>query len=502
MKKSVIMLIGIFILFGLFSTSCTKVPVEPTSTIELELTKFVPEDIPMFFYLDLKAINADEILTRALSNTEEFDYEAFKQAGFNPEGKMAFLLTEVSFDEEMDETPTFALMIPSSSPEDMFNFIKEQAEKDGEEAEITEEDGFVTVVTDDETLYFMYMEGYLSFAMGEGAKDLLNSMNSLSADQTIENSDRFKEAMTKIDISNPVLVGFVNGSFYTDLWDELQENMQDEDLPESFFDFPEVEFAVFASEVTESEIIFKSYGKYAEEVDENSMLAMYFGTAVPDDAFSIENISGDVVLYFRMILNMEAIKNFMEPFMDKEGVDFSEIGLTADEFWGMLRGDIQLVLADFNFMLPKIGGVVGIQDKTTFDKIMTIAMAATEGKLQVSGNTYTMSEGNNEMVIEVEDNHAIFLVNMESIIGDDPSVADVFTEAGISNPDEYPFLMYMDIEAIAPSLKMFLPKLDIDFLKSFISASKIEGTEAEGIMIITGTGNILDDLIDLIEEEL
>ncbi|MGC9365460.1 MAG: DUF3352 domain-containing protein [bacterium] len=482
-------------------SGCSKGP-EQVTPEKIELAKMVPADMPMFFYLDMKAINMDQIMTKAFANSEDFDYEKFKEAGFNPEGKLAFMITDFNFDPDAEKIPTIVILIPSTNPEKTFDFVNEMAEENEQETEITREDGLITVKTEDEELYFKGIGENLAFAVGEDAKELIETLVNLPEDQSMAGNEAFQNAMGQIEVNDPAIIGFINGEFYNQMIEEAMEDADTDELPEGFFDLPEMNYAIIAGEIEESRIAIKSYASYAEELKENSLISLYLANEIPSGAYSLDEISGDAIAYMRMVINMEGLKNLISPFMeDQQEFSYEQFGFTEDEFWGMLKGDFQILLANVNFMAPQAGGVMGINDSKAIGKLMTLVQAATEGKLQGEGNLYTMTEGNNEIEIEISDDNVLVTLNMDDLTAQDVSMAVVLEQAGIDNPDQYPFIFFVDMEKVTPTIRMFAPKVadKMDWLGTIVTVSKIEGKEAWGYVVINGTGDVMEDILSLFE---
>lgn len=494
----------LFVLTAILFVGCSFTGTTVNTSEVAELTNIIPKDIPMFVYIDLEKIDAEVILENALAKTDEVSFDELISNGLDCNGKLGFVLTEVNFDQTGDTPPTFAILVPSNRPQEFLEYIIElgQEKSQDDPAEIVEENGLTIVKDEDNDIYFKALDqGYVVMGFGDNIVDLINSIGNISEENSISNSPEFKESFSNIGMADPALYAFIGGAFYETLGEKFEEGMQEagENFPSDFFKFPDIEYATFGGSVEGKNIIIKSYAKYGED-SENTMLAMYQAD-LPEDVEKLTNITGDIVGYLRIVMDFSKIQEILGSVFQEKEVDFSDFGMSEDEFFGMFRGDIQLIIGDINFAAPTLGGYIGITNKETAIKLMTIASAGLD--LEGSGNHYTMTQGNNKIEIDILDDKIQLLVNAESFEGDDPSLSDVFSNAGIENADEYPYLFYFDLTKVTPLLNAFAPDVanKIDFIGSIASSSKMEENSATGYLIITGTGtNILEDIIGLFDE--
>ncbi|MBN1620782.1 hypothetical protein JW890_08660 [candidate division WOR-3 bacterium] len=494
MKKT--LSVAVLVFCGLLSiTGCTKKPQQAQMP---ELATLVPSDIPMFIYADLHEINADAIFTKAFkNNNEDFNYEEFKAKGFDPDGKVGMIMLDIPLNPQDAKTvPTFAIFIPSTSCEDLLKYIIEKSEEDGE-ATITK-DGEYTVIEDGEDIvYLTVYQGYVVIGMGEKVKDLMKSVNETRPENSLATSPNFKESFESVGMSSPALYAFIGGNFYEVLEKSLKENADTQDeIASAFMDMPDIEYAVVGGAIEQKRIILKSFAKYGEDISDHPMVAMYLAD-LPSGVSGLSEIKGDLTLYMRLVMNFMVLKEMISPYMDDQ-IDFSQFGMTEDEFWGMLRGDIQLMIGNLNMAAPEAGGIVGINNKETLIKIMTIATAAAGGSLTGQKDSYTFTQGNNKVDIKINANEVVVLMNAQSFSADGITLKEKLEEAGIENPDQYPVIIYIDAQKILPMMRMFAPEVGnkLSFMGTIASASKVEDMTSTGIFIINGSGeNILEDII-------
>ncbi|MBN1149893.1 hypothetical protein JXA84_01585 [candidate division WOR-3 bacterium] len=490
-ELTVILLLGILSVF----IGCTKKP----QVEQIELAELVPNDIPMFLYVDLQKINADAILTKVFKDeTEDFDYQEFKDNGFDPTGKIGMAMLDLEFSNQEDmKPPTFVLLIPSTNPEKLLEYIISKTKEEGDQ-EITQ-DGDFTVIKDEdgENIYFTEFESYVLFGMGEKFKDLHQKMAQTKPENSLAQCPEFKESYLSIGMESPALYAYIGGSFYDVLEKSLKESADTlDEIASAFMDMPEVEYAVIGGDIEQKRIVLKSYAKYGEDISNHPMVALYLAE-LPSGVADLSELSGDLTLYMRLVMDFMVLKEMVSPFMEGQ-IDFSQFGMTEDEFWGMLRGDIQLMIGNFNMTAPEAGGIVGLNNKETLIKIMTIAVAGAGGALKGENDSYTFTQGNNVVDIKINENEAVVLLNTQSFSASGTTLKQKLEEAGIENPDQYPVIIYIDAQKILPMMRMFAPEAGekLSFIGTVASASKIEDMTSTGIFIVNGSGeNILEDII-------
>lgn len=485
-----VLLAGVLILH----TGCTKKP----QMGQIELATLVPADIPMFIYADLQKINADAIFTKVFKDkTEDFDYEEFKQNGFDPNGKIGMIMLDVSITpQENGSVPTFAIFVPSSNPEGLLKYIIDMAKKDGEPT-ITEDGDFTIVKDEDDEVYFSLYQSFVVIGMGEKIKDLMKQVKETKPENSLATSPNFLESYTSIGMSTPALYAYIGGSFYEVLEKSIKESMDTlDENTRALFDMPEIEYAVVGGDIEQKRIVLKSYAKYGEDITNHPMVSLYLSD-LPQGVCDLNEINGEITLYMRLVMDFMSLRQFISPYMGDE-IDFSQIGMTEDEFWGMLRGDIQLMICNLNMTAPEAGAIVGLNNKEALIKVMTIAVAGAGGALKGQNDSYTYTQGENKIDIKVNEDDVVALMNMQSFSGTGVTLREKLEEAGIENPDQYPVIIYIDAQKILPMLRMFSPEIGqkLSFVGTIASASKVEETTSTGVLIVNGSGeNILEDIL-------
>lgn len=489
---TVILLIGVLSVF----IGCTKT----SQTAKIELAEIVPNDIPIFLYVDLQKINADAILTKVFQDKrEDFDYQEFKDNGFDPTGKIGLVMLDFELSNRADaEIPTYAILIPSTNPEKLHEYIVFKAKEEGEQ-EITQ-DGEFTVIKDEdgENIYLTELGSYVLFGMGEKFKDLHQKLAETKPENSLAQSPEFKESYLSVGMESPAIYAYLGGSFYDVIEENLKESMDtlDENL-KNLFDMPDIEYAVVGGDIEQKRIVLKSYAKFGEDISQHPMVSMYLAE-LPKGIMNLDDINGDITLYIRFIMNFMALKELVSPYIEGQ-IDFTQFGMTEEEFWGMLRGDFQLMIGNLNMTSPEAGLIVGLNDKDALMKIMTLAVAGTKGALQGEGDNYSFTQGENKVDIEIGKNEVTALLNIQSFSKTDGvTIKDKLEEAGIENPDQYPMIFYANAEKVLPLIRMFAPDAGekLSFLSTIVSAGKIEDNTSTGILIVNGSGeNILEDIL-------